>query len=200
MALIQVVAGTVLLPGAIGIASLRYRLHDADVVIGRNHPLWGLAVFVTATYVAVVGGLGTLLGQRAGLNPFLAILAIGVAAALLDPVRIWLRALANVPVYGRRASPYQVLSDFARSVGRPERADILMPTMARLLREGTGAATLSTDKQECSCVRPQCRTFVWIGFGVLAPQITTLLIPAAAFPSRLLRFSGNAATLGRSVP
>ena len=37
--------------------------------------------------MAVVGGLGTLLGLRAGLNPFLAILAIGVGAALLVPVR-----------------------------------------------------------------------------------------------------------------
>ena len=79
--------GTVLLPGAIGIAVLRYRLYDVDVVISRTILYGGLAVVVTATYVAVVCGLGTLLGQRAGLNPFLAILAIGVGAALLDPVR-----------------------------------------------------------------------------------------------------------------
>jgi signal transduction histidine kinase len=70
----------------------------------------------------------------------LTILAIAVVAALLEPVRARLQMLANVAVYGRRARPYEVLSDFARSVGRAEASDVLLPRMAELLRQGTAAS------------------------------------------------------------
>ena len=133
-------AGQVLLPIAVGVAIVRYRLYEIDVVINRTILYAGLAAFVTAGYGIVVAGLGSLLGQRAGLGPLLTILAIAVVAALLEPVRGRLQALANVAVYGRRARPYEVLSDFARSVGRAERAEVLLPRMAELLRDGTGAS------------------------------------------------------------
>lgn len=137
----QLVTGTVLLPAAIGMAMLRYRLYDIDVVISRTILYGGLAVFVTGTYGIVVGGIGSLLGQHAGSSPLLTILAIALAAALLEPVRARLQGLANVAIYGRRTSPYQVLSDFARGIGRAEPSNVVLPRMAQLLREGTGAAT-----------------------------------------------------------
>lgn len=138
--LAQLVVFAVLLPGAIGLAILRYRLYDIDVVISRTILYGGLAVFVAGTYGVVVGGIGTLLGQGAGASPLLSILAIALAAALLEPVRSRLQGLANVAIYGRRTSPYQVLSDFARGIGRAEPSDVLLPRMAQLLRDGTAAA------------------------------------------------------------
>ncbi len=138
--LAESLAGMVLLPIAISIAMVRYRLYEIDVVINRTILYAGLAAFVTASYGIVVAGLGSLLGQRAGLGPLLTILAIAVVAALLEPVRTRLQVLANVAVYGRRARPYEVLSDFARSVGRAERSEVLLPRMAELLRDGTGAS------------------------------------------------------------
>ena len=133
-------AGAVLIPLAIGVAILRYRLYDIDVVISRTILYGGLALFVTATYGVVIGGIGSLLGQGAGASPLLFILAIGLAAALLEPVRARLQRLANVAIYGRLTSPYQVLSDFARGIGRAEPSNVLLPKMAQLLRDGTGAA------------------------------------------------------------
>ena len=138
--LASLLASQVLLPIAIGVAMVRYRLYEIDVVINRTILYAGLAVFVTAGYGIVVAGLGSLLGQRAGLGPLLTIVAIALVAALLEPVRTRLQVLANVAVYGRRARPYEVLSDFARSVGRAEASDVLLPRMAELLREGTGAS------------------------------------------------------------
>jgi len=140
--LAQVVVIAVLLPGAIGIAVLRYRLYDIDIVISRTILYGGLAVFVAGTYGIVVGGIGSLLGQRGGMNPLLTILAIAVAAVLLEPVRARLQGLANIAIYGRRTSPYQVLSDFARGIGRAEPSDVLLPRMAQLLRDGTSAANV----------------------------------------------------------
>ena len=135
------IAGMVLAPAAIAIAILRYRLYDIDIVINRTILYGGLAVFVTLTYGVFVAGLGSLLGQRVGSNPVLTVVAIAVVAALLLPVRTRLQSLANAAVYGTRARPYDVLSDFAGSIGRAESADVLLRRMARLLRDGTGAST-----------------------------------------------------------
>ncbi len=133
------IAGTILVPIAIGIAMVRYRLYDIDLVVNRTILLAGLAIFVTGSYALVVAGAGSLLGQRAGANPVLTVITIAVVAALLLPVRARLQALADVAVYGRGARPYDVLSGFVRDVGRAEPATQLLPRMAQLLREGTRA-------------------------------------------------------------
>jgi signal transduction histidine kinase len=180
-------AGTVLLPIAIGIAMVRYRLYEIDVVINRTILYGGLAVFVTAGYGIVVAGLGSLLGQRAGLGPVLTILAIALVAALLEPVRTRLQVLANVAVYGRRARPYEVLSDFARSVGRAERAEVLLPRMAELLRDGTGAS----------------KAEVWVRSGeriqlaASSPASSAGIRPSAAGPEEL---AGRLGSQGIVVP
>ena len=134
-------AGFVLVPITVGIAIVRYRLYDIDIVINKTILYGGLAVFVTLTYAVVVAGVGSLLGQRVGTNPLLTVITIAVVAALLLPVRSRLQSLANAAVYGKRARPYDVLSDFAGSIGRAEPAEVLLPRMAELLRQGTGAST-----------------------------------------------------------
>jgi signal transduction histidine kinase len=133
------IAGTILVPVAIGIAMVRYRLYDIDVVVNRTILFAGLAIFVTGSYAVVVAGVGSLLGQREGANPVLTVITIAVVAALLLPVRARLQTLADIAVYGRGARPYDVLSGFARDVGRAAPAAQLLPRMAKLLREGTRA-------------------------------------------------------------
>ncbi len=130
-------AGTILVPVAIGIGIVRYRLYDIDVVVNRTILFAGLAVFVTGSYAIAVAAAGSLLGQRVGSNPLVNLITIALIAALLLPVRTRLQALADTAVYGRGARPYDVLSDFARSIGRAEPATQLLPRMAELLREGT---------------------------------------------------------------
>ena len=129
-----------LLPVAIAIAIVRYRLYDIDIVINKTILYGGLAVFVTGAYVIIVAGAGSILGQRAGLDPILTVFAIALVAALLLPVRSRLQAFANAAVYGKRARPYDVLSDFATHIAAAEPADVLLPRMAHLLRDGTGAS------------------------------------------------------------
>jgi signal transduction histidine kinase len=135
----SLVAGSILVPVAIGIAMVRYRLYDIDVVVNRTILFGGLAIFVTGSYAIVVAGVGSLLGQRAGSNALLNVITIAVVAALLLPVRARLQTLADIAVYGREARPYDVLSGFVRDVGRAEPASLLLPRMALLLREGTRA-------------------------------------------------------------
>ena len=185
--LANALTGMVLLPIAIGIAMVRYRLYEIDLVINRTILYGGLALFVTAGYGLVVAGLGSLVGQRAGLGPLLTILAIAVVAALLQPVRTRLQVLANVAVYGRRARPYEVLSDFARSVGRAEASDVLLPRMAELLREGTGAL----------------KAEVWVRSGeriqlaASSPATPARVQPSAAGPEEL---AGRVGSQGMVAP
>jgi hypothetical protein len=56
-----------------------------------------------------------------------------------QPVRQWAGRLANRVVYGRRATPYQVLSDFARRIGGTYSAEGVLPQMAQTVAAGTGA-------------------------------------------------------------
>ena len=122
---------------AIGVAVLKYRLYDIDVVISKAVLYGSLAVFITAVYAALVVGVGTLAGNQR--SPLLAALAAAVVAVAFQPVRQWAGRLANRVVYGRRASPYQVLSDFARRIGGTYSAEGVLPQMAQTVAAGTGA-------------------------------------------------------------
>src|SRR5205823_11775558 len=104
--------GFVFVPLAIGIAVMKYRLYDIDVVINKTVVYGLLAAFITTVYVAIVVGMGSAIGQGAQPNLGLSILATGVVALAFQPVRHRAQRFANRLVYGKRATPYQVLSEF----------------------------------------------------------------------------------------
>jgi signal transduction histidine kinase len=128
-----------LVPIAIGIAIFRYRLYDIDVVINKTLVYGSLAVFITGVYVAIVVGIGSLVQRGARPSLALSIAATVVVAVAFQPVREQVQRLANRLVYGRRATPYQVLADFAGRMAGAYAAEDLLPGMARILAEGTGA-------------------------------------------------------------
>jgi signal transduction histidine kinase len=171
------VLGLVLVPVAAAIAVLKYRLYDIDVVISRTLVYGALAAFITAVYVGIVVGVGTLVGSGGQPNLVLSIVATAIVAVAFQPVREQLQRVANRLVYGKRATPYEVLSQFSERVAETYGAEEALPKMARVLAEGTGAE----------------RALVWLRAG-------TLLRPAAAWPE-----SGGAAqepvrVLGDNMP
>ena len=107
-------------PITITFAVLRYRLFDLDVVISRTSLVAGLAGFITVTYVAIVVGVGSLVGRGDEPNLVLSIAATALVAVAFQPVRRRLQRVANRLVFGRRATPYDVLSGFATKVGAAE--------------------------------------------------------------------------------
>jgi signal transduction histidine kinase len=112
-------------------------------VVSRAIVYGGLAAFIAAVYVLIVAGLGALgsgslhPGSRPSLG--LSILATAVVAVAFQPLRERLQRVANRVVYGKRATPYETLSEFAGQVGGAYATDDVLPRMARILAEATGA-------------------------------------------------------------
>ena len=113
------------LPVACGVAIFKYRLYEIDVVVNKTVVYGLLAAFVTIGYVAIVVGIGAAVGSRG--NVFLSIVATAVVAVSFQPARERARRLANRLIYGKRASPYDVLSRFADRVGDVSAIDDLLP-------------------------------------------------------------------------
>jgi signal transduction histidine kinase len=132
---------------SIAIAILKYRLYEIDIVINRAVVYGTLAVFITLVYVGLVIGVGTLVGNNR--SPLLSAAAAAVVAVAFQPVRQWARRLANRVVYGSRATPYEVLSDFAERIAGTYAAQDVLPRMAEIVAAGTGAE----------------RTVVWLRVG-----------------------------------
>ena len=141
-------------PAAITVAVLRYRLFDIDVVISRTLLVAGLAVFIAVAYVAIVVGVGSLVGGGDDRNLALSVVATAVVAVAFQPVRRRLQRVANRLVFGRRATPYDVLSGFATRVGAAEPSPDTLVQLAELLAGGTGAKPARVWLRVGSQLRP----------------------------------------------
>lgn len=131
------------IPGAIAVAILRYGLYEIDVVLNRALVYGALAAFITAVYVGIVVGIGTLIGSGSQPNLALSIAATAVVAVAFQSVREWIQGIANRLVYGQRATPYEVLAQFSHRVAGAYANEEVLPRLARVLGEGTGAASAS---------------------------------------------------------
>ncbi len=129
--------GIAFVPVAVTIAILRHRLYDIDLVLNRTIVFGMLAAFITALYVAVVVGIGTLIGDPS--NIVLTVGATALVAVAFEPVRSRVQHWANLAVYGRRATPYEVLAAIAGEIGRTSHHASQLEAMAALLADGTGA-------------------------------------------------------------
>jgi len=144
----------VALPLAIGLAVMRYGLYDMDLFISRALVYGSLAVFITAVYVGIAVGLGSLVGSGGRPNLALSILATAIVAIGFQPVRERVQKVANRLVYGQRATPYEVLSEFSGRVAETYAADEVLPRMARVLQEGTGAQSATVWLRGNAELRP----------------------------------------------
>jgi signal transduction histidine kinase len=125
------------IPLACMVAVLKYRLYDLDVVVKKTVVAGVVAAAFTAIYALVVVGVGAVTGHAG--SSALTFAAAALAAVVLQPVRARAGLLADRLVYGRRASPYEVLSEFAGRIAGTYSTEQVLPAMARMLAEATGA-------------------------------------------------------------
>jgi signal transduction histidine kinase len=162
-------------PAAITIAILKYRLYEIDVIINRAVVYGLVSAGLTAVYAAIVLGIGTLADQHGG--PFLTITAAVAVALLFHPARERARQIANHLVYGQRATPYQVLSDFADSMTGQLDYDQSVDRMVTVLANATGATRAEAWIRVGDELRPVA---VWPDSS--APRVTLPLADGAQLP------------------
>jgi signal transduction histidine kinase len=123
---------------SIGVAVMKYRLYDIDVFIRQALVYGALVVLISIVYFVTVVSVGARLGVPKN-DPEGAVAIGAIVALLFQPVRRWLARLAARVVYGKRATPYEILSRFSHQVGEMVSTDQLPQRMAQVLAEGTGA-------------------------------------------------------------
>jgi signal transduction histidine kinase len=174
------------LPATIGVAILKYRLYDIDIVINRAVVFGGLAAFITVVYVAIVVGFGALVGTSGKPNLALSILATAIVAIAFQPVRERVERFADRLVYGKRATPYEVLSQFSDRVAGTYASEEILPRMAKVLAEGTAAARADVWLRLGDHIAPAAS---WpLGAGPVPPRVslTGQLLPSIPGVTRVV--------------
>ena len=135
-----------LVPIAIGVAVLKYRLYDVDLLIARTLLYGALTAGVVVTYVAVVGGLGALFQSTGSL--MISLVATGVVAVLFQPLRERLQRAIERLVYGERADPYRVLTQLGRRLETTLSPDEVLPTIVEMTRDALKLAYCAVEVRE----------------------------------------------------
>ena len=125
-----VFSATLLLPAAVSVAVLLYRLYDIDVVVNRSLVYGGLTGGVIGIYVTIVTVVGRLAGQLSG-----SILAAAAVAVAFQPLRQRVQGAVDRLMYGDRRQPYEALSRLGARLGRASSPASLLPVVAEGVSE-----------------------------------------------------------------
>ena len=141
-------------PGAYLVAIFRYGLWDLDVVVRKTVMFTIVVAAVTAVYVLVVIALpAAVFGLGSGIDTGAVVIGLAIGA-LIAPIRTRARRLADRLVYGKRATPYEVLAEFSGRLGEAYAADDVLPRMAQILAAGTGADNATVWLKTAHAMRP----------------------------------------------
>ena len=115
-------ATLLLIPVATGIAILRYRLYDIDVVIRRTLVYGAVVAILGALYVALVLGLQSLLSNIIGGDTLPVALSTLAIAVLFGPVRGRVRDVVDRRFYRSRYDHERLLETFGNAAAGRGRA------------------------------------------------------------------------------
>jgi signal transduction histidine kinase len=121
------------IPLCVGIALLRFRLWDIDILLNRTLVYGALTACVIAIYILVVGYLGALF--RTGGNLAISLIATGVVALLFQPLRGWLQRGVNRLLYGQRDEPYLVVTRLSQRVESSLAHETILPTIVETVAQ-----------------------------------------------------------------
>jgi hypothetical protein len=149
---IPFVIGVLAIPAAVGVAMLRYRLYDIDVVINRTLVYGALTALLAAGYVATImafQGISSLvfqapfrafLGQESALATVAATLAM---AALFNPLRRRLQSFIDRRFYRRKYDARKTLEAFSTKLRNDTDLDALSDDLVGVVRETMQPAHVS---------------------------------------------------------
>lgn len=127
-----------LIPLAIMIAVLRYRLLDIDLVVRRSVVYGLLSLGIALIYVGLAALPGLAFGSQIPVE--LAVVLTIVAAVAFQPLRRRLDTLADHWVFGARVNRYQLLTTFGAGLEQTLDLHQLLPELADSVRRGLAAS------------------------------------------------------------
>jgi hypothetical protein len=130
------------IPVCAGIAILRYRLYDIDVVIRRTLVYGVLVAILAGAYVGLVLGLQTLLTGVTGGGTLPVALSTLAIAALFGPVRTRVRRLVDRRFYRSRYDAQSTLEQFAVQVRDQMELEAVGTTLTATVRGAVRPASI----------------------------------------------------------
>lgn len=139
IALLPLMLAYLCVPLFTGVAILRFRLYEIDVIVSRAIVLTVLTGVVAVGYVAVVVMLGEVVDASAEGTFWPSLMATGLVAIGVQPWRRRLVQLADRAVYGPRAAPYEALADFTKRLQDSQTPQALLDRVAESVGQAVGA-------------------------------------------------------------
>ncbi|MFD0742604.1 histidine kinase dimerization/phosphoacceptor domain-containing protein [Phytohabitans flavus] len=115
-------------PLAMTVAVLRYRLYDLDRVINRSVVWLVMSLLLIGGFVAIVAILRDLVMHGSTSNASL--VATGMIAVTFEPVRRRVQRIVDRLLYGQRDDPYKVIIDLADLHGKTTDPDAMLPLLS----------------------------------------------------------------------
>jgi signal transduction histidine kinase len=125
--------GATLIPLAIGVSVLRYRLWQMDVLLNRTLVYGGLTAVIILLYILVVGAAGVWLHNES--NVLWAVFMTGLIAVLVNPLRQRLQTAVNRLMYGERDDPITVLTALGRRLEETAVPTEILPVLVQTIRQ-----------------------------------------------------------------
>jgi signal transduction histidine kinase len=102
------------IPATLGVAILRYRLYDLDLVVRRTVAYAGVTAVVAGLYLAIVAVAQ--LAAGGGVSLGVHVVAAVAAAAVFQPVRTRIQQGVDRVFYGDRSRPYEAVARLGRQL------------------------------------------------------------------------------------
>jgi WD40 repeat protein len=157
-----------LIPLTIGIAVLRYRLYDIDVIIRRTMVYTSLTGILALLYVGLVIGLESLVRLFTGQvsqAPVIIVASTLLIAALFQPLRHRIQRIIDRRFYRSKYDATKILSSFSTTLGNEVDLDQLRKQLLTVVQEAMQPVHVSLWLQQ---------------YGHKAQQQFTLVMPEQA--------------------
>ena len=138
-----------LIPASIGIAILRYRLFDIDLIIRKTLQYAALSALLALVYFGSVVLLQTVVGQATDAqSPLVIVVSTLLIAALFAPLRRWVQTAVDRRFYRQKYDAQQVLAQFAQVTQDETEIEALTAELVRVVQETMQPKTVSVWLKE----------------------------------------------------